>query len=128
MARADALEEAYAKAYMADRVAVIDHGRIVAVDTPTKLMDHHGSGTVVRFLTDRPVPEADLLTLPGVAGAKSHANGHTTHTLDVTAADMTVPALFEWAARSGRSVADLSIRRPTLEDVFLNLTGHRLRD
>jgi ABC-2 type transport system ATP-binding protein len=119
------MEEAEA---LADRVAVIDHGRIVAVDTPTKLMDRHGSGTVVRFLTDRPAPEADLLTLPGVAGAKSHTNGHTAHTLDVTAADMAVPALFEWAARSDRSIADLSIRRPTLEDVFLNLTGHRLRD
>lgn len=119
------MEEAEA---LADRVAVIDHGRIVAVDTPTRLMDRHGSGTTVRFITDRPVEAAALAVLSGVSGVASQVNGHATHTLEVEAADLAVPALYEWSSRAGVAITDLSIHRSTLEDVFLNITGRRLRD
>jgi ABC-2 type transport system ATP-binding protein len=119
------MEEAEA---LADRVAVIDQGRIVAVDTPTRLMDRHGSGTTVRFVTSQPVDADVLAAFPGVTHVNSQTNGHSTHTLAVEAADLTVPALYDWSGRSGTAIADLSIHRSTLEDVFLNITGHRLRD
>jgi hypothetical protein len=63
-----------------------------------------------------------------VADVTSQLNGHATHILSVDAADLAVPALYEWSGRSGTAIADLSIRRSTLEDVFLNITGRRLRD
>ena len=113
---------------LADRVAVIDHGRIVAVDSPTRLMDRHGSGTTIRFTTDQSVETDELTALPGVSSAASHLNGHATHELDVDAPDLAVPAIYEWSGRSGTAITDLSIHRSTLEDVFLNITGRRLRD
>ncbi|MEN8040968.1 MAG: ABC transporter ATP-binding protein [Actinomycetota bacterium] len=113
---------------LADRVAVIDHGRIVDLDTPTSLIDRHGSETNVRFVTDRPTSTADLERLPGVRSAANGPAGHTSHTLDVSATDVAVPALFNWAAQASVSITDLTIHRPTLEDVFLNITGRRLRD
>ncbi len=113
---------------LADRVAVIDHGRIAAIDTPTALMDRYGSGTTVVFTTDHEVESADLAALPAVTDARSRLNGSATHELTVDAADVAVPALYRWSAGNGIELRNVSIRRSTLEDVFLNLTGRRLRD
>jgi ABC-2 type transport system ATP-binding protein len=119
------MEEAEA---LADRIAVIDHGRIAAIDTPTALMERHGSGTTVTFVTEHEVSSGELAALPAVTGARSRRNGVATHELAVEAADVTVPALYQWAGNTGVELRDVSIRRSTLEDVFLNLTGSRLRD
>ena len=113
---------------LADRVAVIDHGRIAAIDTPTALMDRYGSGTTVIFTTDHEVSSAELAELPAVTDTRSRLNGAATHELAVAAADVAVPALYQWAAGNGIELRNVSIRRSTLEDVFLNLTGRRLRD
>ena len=113
---------------LADRVAVIDHGKIAAVDTPSRLMDRFGSGTTIRFTTDLPIDPAGIVDLPGVLTATGPAPGETTHVLDVDAPDRAVPALFGWAGERGIAINDLSIHRPTLEDVFLNITGRSLRD
>jgi hypothetical protein len=82
----------------------------------------------VRFVTDRAIDAEALAALPGVTDVASQMNGHATHVLAVDAADAAVPALYEWSGRTATSITDLSIHRSTLEDVFLNLTGHRLRD
>ena len=119
------MEEAEA---LADRIAVIDHGRIAAIDTPSALMERYGSGTTVTFVTDHEVSSDELAALPAVTGARSRRNGVATHELAVEAADVTVPALYQWAGNAGVELRHVSIRRSTLEDVFLNLTGSRLRD
>ena len=113
---------------LADRVAVIDHGQIAAIDTPTALMEQHGSGTTVIFTTDHEVSKAELAALPAVTATRSRLNGAATHELAVDAADIAVPALYRWAGNAGVELRAVSIRRSTLEDVFLNLTGRRLRD
>ena len=113
---------------LADRVAVIDHGRIAAIDTPTALMDRYGSGTTVIFTTDHEVSSVELAALPAVTDTRTRLNGAATHELAVDAADIAVPALYRWAAGNGIELRNVSIRRSTLEDVFLNLTGRRLRD
>ena len=113
---------------LADRVAVIDHGRIAAVDTPSRLMHRFGSGTTLRFTTDSPIDPRSLVDLPGVLGATGTGSGETTHVLDVDAPDRAVPALFIWAGERDIAINDLAIHRPTLEDVFLNITGRSLRD
>jgi ABC-2 type transport system ATP-binding protein len=119
------MEEAEA---LADRVAVIDRGRIAAVDTPLALVDAHGSGTRVTFATPVEVARDELEALPAVSAVRSRLNGAITHELAVEAADVAVPALYQWAATAAVELRDVSIRRSTLEDVFLNLTGSRLRD
>jgi ABC-2 type transport system ATP-binding protein len=113
---------------LADRVAVIDHGRIAAIDSPTALMEAYGSGTTVTFTTDHEVDRAELQSLAAVDGVRSRVNGVVTHELAVAAADVAVPDLYRWASTGGIDLRDVSIRRSTLEDVFLNLTGSRLRD
>jgi ABC-2 type transport system ATP-binding protein len=113
---------------LADRIAVIDHGQIAAIDTPTALMDRYGTGTTVAFTTAEPVDISGLEKLPSVTDVRTRRNGVATHELAVDAPDVAVPALYQWAAATGVEIRDVSIRRSTLEDVFLNLTGSRLRD
>jgi len=113
---------------LADRIAIIDRGKIVAVDTPTALMDLHGSGTKVVFTTDGEIAAGELSALPAVTDVRWRTNGATTYELSVGAADAAVPALYRWATTNAVELRDVTIRRSTLEDVFLNLTGSRLRD
>jgi len=113
---------------LADRVAVIDHGRIAAIDTPARLMEEFGSGTTVAFTTDNAVAPEELTNLDGVTDIRQRVNGVVTHELAVSAADTAVSALYRWAGATGALMRDVSIRRSTLEDVFINLTGSRLRD
>jgi ABC-2 type transport system ATP-binding protein len=113
---------------LADRVAIIDHGKIVATDAPMNLMEQHGSGTTVSFTIDDELAAADLAALPSVSGVQTRLNGSATYELSVEAADVVVPALYRWAATSEIELRGVAIRRSTLEDVFLNLTGSRLRD
>jgi ABC-2 type transport system ATP-binding protein len=113
---------------LADRIAVIDHGQIAAIDTPTALMDRYGTGTTVAFTTAEPIDIGGLEKLPSVTDVHTRRNGVANHELAVDAPDVAVPALYQWAAAMGVEIRDVSIRRSTLEDVFLNLTGSRLRD
>jgi ABC-2 type transport system ATP-binding protein len=119
------MEEAAA---LADRIAVIDHGRIAAIDTPAALVERQGSGTTVTFTTPSEVAPGSLEGLEAVRSVRARRNGIGTYELAVDAADIAVPALYDWAGESGIELRDMSIRRSTLEDVFLNLTGSRLRD
>ena len=119
------MEEAEA---LADRVAVIDRGRIAAVDTPVRLKDRYGNSTTIQFSTNTPIAEVDVELLGSVGELSNRLNGRNVHTLKVAAVDRAVPALFGWAAGVGVDLQDVSIHRATLEDVFLNLTGNSLRD
>ncbi len=119
------MEEAEA---LADRVAVIDHGKIAATDTPTALMDRYGTGTTVTFTSASDADASQLARLPSVTGVRSRVNGAVGYELAVEAPDTAVPALYRWAGEHGIELRDVTIRRSTLEDVFLNLTGSRLRD
>ncbi len=113
---------------LADRIAVIDRGKIAAIDTPMRLKERYGSSTTVRFSTVDKIDDKDLVSLLPLGQLSNQVNGRNTYTLTIEAADVAVPALFEWAASVGVDLQDVSIHRATLEDVFLNLTGNRLRD
>ncbi|MBA2700862.1 MAG: ABC transporter ATP-binding protein [Chloroflexi bacterium] len=110
---------------LCDRVAIMDHGRILELGTVDELVSKRFRERAVRFDEVDRLPGADLERLPAVVSV-SVENGTTTlYTRDVGA---TIGALLALADARGVEPHNLAIRRATLEDVFLDLTGRALRD
>lgn len=112
---------------LCDRVAIIDHGRVIALGPPAELVASLGAEHVVEFaLADGvPVPEDELVRLPGVVRVASR-DGRTW--LTVSRVHQTVPALMTLLSERGATLSELVTHHATLEDVFLSLTGRHLRD
>ena len=109
---------------LCDRVAIVDHGRIVALDAPRRLIDANFSETAVIFRM-RAAPEPDLARLTGVHRVELVGDEVTLYSADVPA---TMAALLGWTRERGLRLEGLHVRGATLEDVFLRLTGRRLRE
>ncbi len=109
---------------LCDRVAVLDQGRIVALDTPERLIAQYGGGLRIRFALANGHPLPDLERLEGVERVEVEPGWATVYGQGPRLASQIVLAL----EGQGYPLYDLHIQRPTLEDVFLNLTGHALRD
>jgi ABC-2 type transport system ATP-binding protein len=110
---------------LCDRIAIMDHGRILEMGTVNELVTRHFRERTVRFDAR---PELTELRLGGVRGVArvAHEDGETAlYTTDVPG---TVGALLALGDELGIRDLDLAVRRPTLEDVFLELTGRALRD
>jgi ABC-2 type transport system ATP-binding protein len=134
-------------ARLCDRVAIIDHGQIIALDAPAGLVASLGAQQIIEFRAEespkslqpaespgREAPAVDdspsgltasLRTLPGVA-AVGWRNGH--HVLTVDRIGETLPALLSDLAQRRIKLTALQTRQATLEDVFVHLTGRALRD
>jgi ABC-2 type transport system ATP-binding protein len=110
---------------LCDRVAVMDGGKIIALDSPQKLIEKHFETTAVEF-EDKNSASMELLEgLPGVQSASRDGGLVTLYSLDTP---RTMEGLLD-AARAGQlHFDDLRVRSATLEDVFLKLTGRRIRD
>ena len=111
-----------------DRVAIMDHGRILALDSPYELKRGVGADTIVTVSADSGLDElAGLLEaeVPGVTHAK---RVDSTVQLGVKGSHGVLPAVVVAAEQGGFTVTDLSLAEPTLETVFINLTGKELRD
>ena len=115
-----AMEEAEA---LCGRIAIIDHGQIVACDTPAALIANLQLNSMLKATVELPLDQ--VRALPNVSNAR-----YTGQHLEVETArpEVTLTALHELAARSGRSIRDVMLRQPNLEDVFLKLTGHVLAE
>ncbi len=116
------MEEAEA---LCDRLAIMDHGKILDTGTVEELIGRRFSERSVRFRRDGAPPAAELAGIAGVSRVVEEDDEVVLFTKDVPA---TVGALIERAGRSGTELAGLMIRRASLEDVFLELTGRALRD
>jgi ABC-2 type transport system ATP-binding protein len=110
---------------LCDRIAVMDHAHIVALDETQQLLKMQGLNSTIVFKTHDQVNLNDLKSLPGVDDVRQDANEYTLVTLDP---QQTLTNLFVRAKEKNFNVLDLQLRQPTLEDVFLKLTGHALRD
>ena len=118
------MEEA---ARLCDRVAIVDHGKVIALDTPRALVASLGAEHVVEFAVDdgMSIAESVLAALPTVEGV-AFENG--SWRLTVREVHRTVPALLAALAEGGAAPTHLTTHHATLEDVFMSLTGRRLRD
>jgi len=113
---------------LCERVAVMDHGRIIALGSPRELIASLGADHVVEFALGsgaEPLPEAELVALPGVESARRDGPRYT---LTVTEPHRAIPALMGELERHGGEMTELLTHHATLEDLFLSLTGRHLRD
>jgi ABC-2 type transport system ATP-binding protein len=113
---------------LCERVAIMDHGRILALDTPAALKQSVGADTVVTVKTTGDTGQlAELLTrdVEGVTRTRHLDGGLQLH---MQGSDRLVPRIVLSAERGGFDLVDLSISEPSLETVFINLTGKELRD
>jgi len=113
---------------LCDRVAIMDHGKILALDTPEALKQSVGADTIVTVkATGDPQALAQRLAdqLEGVTRTRVVDEGVELH---VKGAGRLVPRVVDAAESGGFEVVDLSVSEPSLETVFINLTGKDLRD
>jgi ABC-2 type transport system ATP-binding protein len=112
---------------LCDRIAIVDHGRLVALDSPLKLKASIPGRNVIE-VSFSAVPAGwreTLLALPEVADVK--ADDHVFRVSSNNGPRTTVE-MMEAARRAGITLASLSVQSTTLDDVFVRYTGHQLRD
>jgi ABC-2 type transport system ATP-binding protein len=119
---------------LCDRIAIVDHGRVVALDTPAGLKRTIAATEVVRLEVGAAGGDAadqPLIERLGRGGVVKHAareNGTLSVTIHTPSARDYVPAAFDAARAAGASIDHVEVVPVTLEDVFLSLTGRALRE
>ncbi|HVL33179.1 MAG TPA: ABC transporter ATP-binding protein [Actinomycetota bacterium] len=111
---------------LCDRIAIIDQGRIVALDTPRGLVQTLSSAYRIVFETRDGSDLSSVAKLPGVVAAGPARGRPDSHQLEVHDPAETLPSLFTWAKEQRIELSDLQVLPATLEDVFLSRTGHAL--
>ncbi|MFC8349261.1 ATP-binding cassette domain-containing protein [Streptomyces sp. NPDC057280] len=102
---------------LCDRIAVIDKGRVAALDTPAGLIRRSAGATVISFTPSAPLDDRDLNALPALASI-AHKDGRVT----LAGTDETVNAVITLLARSHVTAHQLRVTEATLDDAFLDLT------
>ena len=110
---------------LCDRVAIVDHGRMIALGTPNELIASLGAEQVVEFSVAGTLNEKPLVELPGARSLRSTNGGYA---LTVSDIGTVLPALLDELERQRIKLQTLTTHQATLEDVFVNLTGRMLRD
>jgi ABC-2 type transport system ATP-binding protein len=109
---------------LCDRVAILDHGRIVDIGTPDELVSRHCPERTIVLATDQPAADDTFRAVPRIT-----AVSRTDRTVTINGhGDELVTEVIRRLSLSGMTVTDFRTIRPTLEDVFLKLTGHSMRD
>ncbi|HDM89528.1 MAG TPA: ATP-binding cassette domain-containing protein [Candidatus Bathyarchaeota archaeon] len=116
------LEEADA---LCDRIAIIDHGKIIVSGTPSELKDSIG-GDVITLSIKENVDVSEVIR--GVENVKEVINENGVYRVKAEHGEVTAPLIIEALRRKGYTVAKLSLTEPTLNEVYLEYTGRALRD
>jgi ABC-2 type transport system ATP-binding protein len=113
---------------LCDRLAIVDHGQVIAQGPPADLIDRLGGHHMVEFQVSgnsNGVDAGAWRDLPGVESVR-HDNGMVC--LNVREPHLTIPALLDAVTREGKQLLHLTTRQASLEDVFVRLTGRHLRE
>jgi ABC-2 type transport system ATP-binding protein len=121
---------------LCDRVAIMDHGHVIALGTPQQLIATVGGEDIVEFAVSRSEPGSheqirgvvDPAQLTAIPGVQSHRVDAALHQLSVSELHTTVPRIFAALAGEGLHLSEFRTHSATLEDVFVRLTGRNLRD
>jgi ABC-2 type transport system ATP-binding protein len=132
---------------LCDRVAIMDHGKVIALGTPQQLIASVGGEDIVEFAVvdsnDSPVPKGeapgapavssphgrvDAAMLTAIPGVQSHRVDAGLHQLAVSEPHRVVPMIFTTLTEHGLHLSEFRTHSATLEDVFVRLTGRNLRD
>ena len=112
---------------LCDRIAIIDGGKIIALGTPREICARTSGESQVELLLEQPLPEDERPS--ALEGSQVKVSGdRRTLTLAAHKPTKSLVAVLKWLDQKGLEVEDLRMKRPTLEDAFLELTGRRLRE
>ncbi|MGD9675662.1 MAG: ABC transporter ATP-binding protein [Candidatus Bipolaricaulia bacterium] len=110
---------------LSQTVSIMDQGRVIARGTPRELTSSLGQETIVEFAAGERAAGASEAMAPFCRRVRDEAGLVSVETDDLVA---TLRRLLDWSREAGVPVADMVVRQPNLEDVFLSLTGRRLRE
>ena len=121
---------------LCDRVAIMDHGRVIALGTPRELIATVGGEDIVEFAVGSPAAHLqesgravlDAEALKAIPGVQSHRVDEALHQLSVSELHTAVPRIFAALEEQGLHLSEFRTHSATLEDVFVRLTGRNLRD
>jgi ABC-2 type transport system ATP-binding protein len=110
---------------LCDRVAIVDHGHLIALGTPAELIAKLEARNVIEFTSEPPLAQAVIESIASCAGVTPHGEGWL---LRVHSLAEAVPQLIATVEKQGAKLVSLSTHEATLEDLFVSLTGRELRD
>ncbi|MDN4075117.1 ABC transporter ATP-binding protein [Fictibacillus terranigra] len=110
---------------LCDRIAIMDQGLLIALDTPGNLVKNLQSDSAVEFRLPEGAPVLDLKEIEGVKQTGSHKDTQVLYTDNL---QQTLTSLIQTASEKDLKLTDLQTRTATLEDVFIHMTGRSLRE
>jgi ABC-2 type transport system ATP-binding protein len=110
---------------LCDRIAIVDHGHLIALGTPADLIAKLEARNIIEFTSEPPLPASACADLPGCHGMAKHGEAWQ---LRVDSLAEAVPRVINVIEKSGAKLLTLSTHEATLEDLFVSLTGRELRD
>jgi len=111
---------------LCDRVAIIDHGKIISLGTPKEIQERTLGHSLVDLTCDRPLPEP----IPTWDSVQKHSldQTRTRLTLVTVKPGKALLEVLNWINDQGIEISDMNLKKPSLEDVFIELTGRSLRE
>jgi ABC-2 type transport system ATP-binding protein len=113
---------------LCDRLAIMDHGHVLVIDTPKTLKESLSADSIVTVSASGDLDAFAVILQERVQGVTRSQRVDNTVQLHVKGTNGILPKVFAAAEQSGFNVTDLSVNKPTLETVFINLTGKDLRE
>ncbi|SMQ80143.1 ABC-2 type transport system ATP-binding protein [Bacillus sp. OV166] len=110
---------------LCDRIAIMDQGELIALDAPSQLVKSLQSDSALEF---RVIEQVDFIDFSSIDGVKKLGNQTDIHVLYTDHLQNTLTSLIQFAADNNLQIVDLQTRTATLEDVFIHMTGRRLRE
>lgn len=112
--------------YLCERIAIMDHGKIVSLDTPANLKNHLEGDIIGLEISGKSVEFTDALSK--ISGIKRVNNNENSVSITITDGEKKIPEIFLLAQNIGTEIKSVNLRKPSLEDVFIQLTGSGIRE